>query len=169
MLYTGITRSSSHILKEQTVNTNTDPNKRAALRKMVALAVQLRDALHANDLDAFGEILHLGWEAKRSLASSISNEKIDDWYARARQAGALGGKILGAGGGGFLLLYAPPERHLDIVRALPELQETPFHFEPQGSKIIYVEEQGLGACGYQQSSLPAEYPQSIASESTRYS
>ena len=73
------------------------------------------------------------------MASNISNSVIDEWYEKARMHGAIGGKILGAGGGGFLLLYAPPERHADIVGALPELRPFPFRFEPQGSKIIYVE------------------------------
>jgi D-glycero-alpha-D-manno-heptose-7-phosphate kinase len=74
------------------------------------------------------------------MASGISNPEIDDWYERARKHGAMGGKISGAGGGGFLLLYAPAERHAEIVEALPELRPVPFRFEAQGSKIIYVEE-----------------------------
>jgi len=77
---------------------------------------------------------------KRTLASAISTQQIDVWYERAREAGAMGGKILGAGGGGFLLLYAPEERHEAIRAALPGLRQVPVSFEPQGSKIIYVEE-----------------------------
>ena len=77
---------------------------------------------------------------KQSLASGISSERINEWYDLARKRGALGGKILGAGGGGFLLLYAPPERHHAIMAALPELRSAEVQFEPQGSKIIYVEE-----------------------------
>ncbi len=107
---------------------------------MAALAHDLRIALQHDDLDAFGEILHEGWMRKRELASGISNPWIDEWYARARAAGAIGGKILGAGGGGFLLLYAPEEQHAAIRAALPELRYVPMQFEPQGSKIIYVEE-----------------------------
>jgi D-glycero-alpha-D-manno-heptose-7-phosphate kinase len=79
---------------------------------------------------------------KRKLASGISNNKIDDWYKTARKHGAIGGKVLGAGGGGFLLLYAHPESFPDIMRALPDLKPVPFKLEPQGSKIIYVEENG---------------------------
>jgi D-glycero-alpha-D-manno-heptose-7-phosphate kinase len=113
---------------------------------MTAMARELRDLLcrDSGDLDLFGEILHRGWELKRGLAAGISNGRIDDWYARARVHGAIGGKILGAGGGGFLLLYAPPERHGAIAAALPELRPIPFSFEQQGSKIVYVEE-GVGA------------------------
>lgn len=142
MLYTGLTRSADNILTEQTQQTRSDSDKRASLRKMVGLADQLCEALSRDDIDAFGEILHTGWLEKRKLATNISNGRIDDWYERARANGAIGGKLLGAGGGGFLLLYADPARHADIRRALPELQAVPFHFCPQGSKIIYVEENG---------------------------
>ena len=140
LLYTGLTRSADDILAEQTRNTENDDGKRRALRTMVKLAQELREALAANDLGSFGEILHQGWLEKKKMASGISNSKIDEWYERARQHGAIGGKITGAGGGGFLLLYASPQRHEEIVRALPELRPVAFRFEPQGSKIIYVEE-----------------------------
>jgi D-glycero-alpha-D-manno-heptose-7-phosphate kinase len=85
-------------------------------------------------------MLHEGWLLKKSLASSISSSGIDEWYERARKHGAIGGKILGAGGGGFLLLYAHPEYHPAIVSALAELSPVKFRFEPQGSKIVYIEE-----------------------------
>jgi len=139
-LYTGLTRSADDILAEQTRNIESDEGRRQALQTMVKLAQELRDALAANDLGSFGEILHCGWLEKKTLASGISNSRIDEWYERARQCGAIGGKITGAGGGGFLLLYALPERHEEILQALPELRPVPFGFEPQGSKIIYVEE-----------------------------
>lgn len=140
MLYTGITRSADNILQEQKSNTQSDQSKRTTLSQMTQMARDLRVALSNDDLDAFGEILHEAWLLKRGLASGISSGQIDDWYSRARQNGAAGGKILGAGGGGFLLVYAPPERHPDIIAALPELEPMPFRFEPQGSKIIFVEE-----------------------------
>ena len=140
MLYTGLTRSADDILREQSRNTKNDEDKRAALKRMSCLAHQLREALVCNDLDGFGEVLHAGWLEKKKLASGISNPVIDSWYEIARQNGAVGGKVLGAGGGGFLLLYARPERFFDIRRALPELKPVPFNLEPQGSKIIYVEE-----------------------------
>ncbi len=140
MLYTGLTRSATDILVEQSNELQSDMTKRVVTRHMVRLADQLSEALRLNDVDAFGEVLHAGWTEKRKLASSISNTQIDDWYERARTAGAIGGKILGAGGGGFLLVYADPERHDDIRQALPELRHVPFKFSPQGSKVIYVEE-----------------------------
>jgi D-glycero-alpha-D-manno-heptose-7-phosphate kinase len=145
LLYTGLTRQADTILTEQTQETLTNGAKRAVLRRMVNLAHQLCEALGRDDIDAFGEILHTGWLEKRKLATNISNGSIDDWYERARVAGAIGGKLLGAGGGGFLLLYADPADHANICRALPELRPIPFHFCPQGSKIIYVEENGYNS------------------------
>jgi D-glycero-alpha-D-manno-heptose-7-phosphate kinase len=129
-------------LSEQVHNTENDEITRDGLKKMVALAEQLHEALIRNDLDGFGEVLHAGWMEKSRLASGITRPCIDEWYEIARAHGAIGGKILGAGGGGFLLLYAPVDRHRGICQALPELQPTPFCFEPQGSKLIYVEENG---------------------------
>ncbi|HHS96950.1 MAG TPA: GHMP kinase [Chloroflexi bacterium] len=142
LLYTGLTRRADDILAEQSRNCAMDETKRASLRRMVRLAEQMVEALGRNELDGFGEVLHANWLEKRRLASGITNPDIDRWYETARAHGAIGGKILGAGGGGFLLLYAPPERHEEICRALPELRPVPFRFEPQGSRIIYVEENG---------------------------
>ncbi len=139
LLYTGLTRSANGILDEQSKNTESDEEKRSSLRRMTLLAQELRQALQLNDLNGFGEVLHQGWMEKKKLASGISNPKIDTWYETARQHGAIGGKVLGAGGGGFLLLYAPPECQEEIMRALPELRAVNFNLEPQGSKIIYVE------------------------------
>ncbi|MCA1554540.1 MAG: GHMP kinase, partial [Chloroflexi bacterium] len=142
MLYTGTKRSADAILGEQKAKTETEAEHNKWLSRMVQLAAELRDELSRNtdNLDFFGEILHEGWLLKQHLASGISNPCINEWYERARQHGAIGGKILGAGGGGFLLLYARPEQHDAITRALPELRSISFAFEPQGSKIIYVEE-----------------------------
>jgi D-glycero-alpha-D-manno-heptose-7-phosphate kinase len=140
MLYTGITRPTASVLEQQRANTQHDRAKRLNLRRMVELAGLLRAALASEELSVVGEILHEGWMLKRELADGISTSHIDDWYARGRAAGAAGGKILGAGGGGFLLFYAPVERHAAITAALPELRPVPIALEPQGSKIIYVEE-----------------------------
>jgi D-glycero-alpha-D-manno-heptose-7-phosphate kinase len=142
MLYTGQTRRAESILEEQSRNSVDRDATRASLRHMVSLAAQLRDALNRSDLDGFGELLHANWEEKRRLAHGITTPNLDAWYDTARAHGAIGGKVLGAGGGGFLLLYAPPERHEDICGALPALRHVPFQFEPQGSRLIYVEENG---------------------------
>jgi len=140
LMFMGTTRASSSILTEQRQRTLDDTGNRRVLDHMVALAFDMRSALYRHELDSIGEIMHDGWLSKRQLAQGISNERIDGWYAHARAAGAIGGKVLGAGGGGFLLLYAHPERQAAIERALPELRRIEFAFEPQGSKIIYVED-----------------------------
>lgn len=139
MLYTGITRSASGVLKEQAEEVASDRAKNAALKRMVGLCYMLRDEIQADNILAFGEILHENWELKKSLASRISNSTIDDWYDTARRCGATGGKILGAGAGGFLLLSAPPERHAAICHALPALRQIPFAFERYGSQIIFYQ------------------------------
>ena len=138
MLYTGLTRSADVILEEQSRNTQQGSPQNRTVARLVQLAYELFDAITRNNLDGFGEVLHAGWQLKQELASGISNSYIDAWYECARAHGAIGGKLLGAGGGGFLLLYAPVERHPEICRALPELRPTAFKFAPQGSKIILV-------------------------------
>jgi D-glycero-alpha-D-manno-heptose-7-phosphate kinase len=105
------------------------------MRAMVDLAERI---LTGNDeLDAFGRLLHAAWMHKRSLSSGISNADIDDAYDTALRAGALGGKLLGAGGRGFLLLYADPSRHAALRGALSRLTEIPFQFSETGSQIIF--------------------------------
>jgi D-glycero-alpha-D-manno-heptose-7-phosphate kinase len=140
LLYTGKTRSADTILREQARRTALDCGTAVRARKLNELARDLRRALCENRSDIVGELMHNAWETKKYMAPGITSEEIDLWYDRARAQGAIGGKILGAGGGGFLLLYAPPIHHEQIIRALPELRRVPFRFEPQGSKIIYVEE-----------------------------
>jgi len=138
VFYTGITRSASALLKTQSTAVATDKAKQKAMKKMVDLAHALRAELQKNNLAAFGEIIHENWELKRGLTPGVSNGAIDEWYQRARRAGAVGGKLLGAGSGGFLMFYAPRERHEEISRALADLRRTDLRFEPQGSKIIFV-------------------------------
>ena len=137
VFYTGLTRSASSILKHQQ-RALAAKKKQEVTRRMVELANQMRRELQANRASSFGEIIHEGWLLKKSLAEGIANDRIDGWYLKARQAGAVGGKLLGAGAGGFLLFYAPPERHEAITRALRGLRRMDFHFEPQGSRIIFV-------------------------------
>ena len=138
IFYTGLTRSASSILKHQQSALASEKRKQQVMRRMVELAHELRRELQRNRVASFGEILHQGWLLKKSLTAGISSEALDHWYSRARKAGALGGKLLGAGAGGFFLFYAPPERHEAICRALGRLRRMHFGFEMQGSRIIFV-------------------------------
>ena len=115
-------------------------DKKEILSEMVNLASELRDVLRQSDLTEFGALLHKNWLLKKQLASGISNPILDQYYDKALQAGALGGKILGAGGGGFLLFYCDQEKQAQVKEALKELLFTRFKFESEGSKIIYTED-----------------------------
>lgn len=137
MFYTGIGRSAGTILAEQSKLIVSDRDKERLLIKMVELTYTLRDELNRSNLDSFGQILHENWMQKRTLTASITSPKIDFWYDSARKAGALGGKILGAGGGGFLMFYAHQDRHEEIARVLTPLRHIPVRFEPLGSQIIF--------------------------------
>ena len=139
VFYTGITRSASKLLEQQTAHMNRQGDKQEILRRMVQLAYDLRTEIQNNNEAVFGEILHENWMLKKSLTEGISTEDIDHWYAAARAAGATGGKILGAGAGGFLMLYAPRERHEMIAAALPHLRRIKINFERQGSAIIFYQ------------------------------
>lgn len=136
--YTGITRKASGVLKNQQEVMASQRSKQRVMKRMVQLAHDLRAGLQQNNLAIFGELLHENWELKRSLTGGISTAQIDRWYALARKEGAIGGKLLGAGSGGFLMFYAPRERHEAITRALAGLRRVDLGFEPQGSKIIFV-------------------------------
>ncbi len=138
LLYTGITRSASKILAKQKSNMEADKRKYKIMKKMVQLAYNLRDDLKKDNITTFGEILHTNWMYKKEMADGISNPAIDEWYDKARKNGATGGKLLGAGGGGFLLFYAPSEKHDAIKKALPTLRSIDFQFENRGSQIIFI-------------------------------
>jgi D-glycero-alpha-D-manno-heptose-7-phosphate kinase len=137
LFYTGIQRHAHDILEEQIERTVSGVNTQQLdrIKSLVAQGVQV--LAEGKDLAQFGELLHDSWTIKRGLSSKITSPGIDDAYARARQAGAIGGKLLGAGGGGFLLLYAEPEHHQHIHKALPDLRSVPFSFENLGSQTIF--------------------------------
>lgn len=138
LLYTGLTRPSYPILAKQSSNMVKKEDKKKTMEQMVELAKKMGSALNKNSLRSIGELLHKNWMLKKTMVEGISTKKIDFWYEKARKQGALGGKIIGAGGGGFLLLYADERRHGKILRTLAELVTLSFKFEPQGSKIIFV-------------------------------
>jgi len=134
LFFTNITRKSSTILKEQQTNTN---RKYDILLKMTKQVDQIKLCLEYGNLDKIGLIMREGWELKKQLASKISNRVINDMYKRAINAGALGGKISGAGGGGFLTLYVPKKYQNSVREALSDLRELPFLLERDGSKAIF--------------------------------
>ena len=136
LLYTGLTHSASSILKEQSTNIISDKQKVDAMLQMTDLVYDARRALERENLDDFGHILHTNWMLKRGLASKITNPFIDECYETALKNGALGGKLLGAGNGGFLLFYCPYEKQTQLKESL-KLIELPFNFEEEGTKIIY--------------------------------
>ena len=117
-----------------------EEDKYRNLVRMTELVYELREALSEENLDRFGEILHENWLLKRQLASKVSNGAIDKYYDLALANGALGGKLLGAGGGGFLLFYCPKENQPRLRSALYNLVELPFHMEQSGTKVIYIGE-----------------------------
>jgi len=134
LFFTGITRDSSAVLTEQVENIR---DRLPILRQMKALATEARICLAERALEDFGYLLHQGWECKKQLASGITNGTIEAMYEAARKAGAIGGKISGAGGGGFLLLYCPPGKRSDVRAALSRFRELPFNLEKDGSKVIF--------------------------------
>lgn len=138
LFYTGVSRKASAVLEEQKKNT-LKKDKFENLEKMRDLAFEMVDVVREGNLDMFGKLLHRGWEYKKKMALGIATPYIDSIYEKALKAGAIGGKITGAGGGGFLLLYVPIEKQGSVRNALEGLKELKFGFEPQGSKIIFIE------------------------------
>jgi D-glycero-alpha-D-manno-heptose-7-phosphate kinase len=133
MFHTGRTRRASDVLRDQRDRMPTVMPDLHALRDMVRPGSQL---LFGGDLAAVGELLHEAWERKKSLSPRISFDGLDDWYRAARDHGAYGGKLLGAGGGGYLFFLAPPDRHDSIRTALAALREMPVTFVSGGSEIL---------------------------------
>ena len=134
LFFTGVERSADKILIEQKSNIN---HRLEVLRKIKKLAYDASQELHVGNVNAIGELLDEGWHLKKQMASQISNPEIDAMYEAAQNAGAVGGKITGAGGGGFLLLYCPIEKQDSVRKALSRLKELPFQLEHDGSKVIF--------------------------------
>ncbi len=135
---TGQSRDLAGILRQQRTDSGTKPMVIERLHQLKALAHDMCTALQAADLDGFGQLLDRAWQHKRSLSSRVSSSAIDEWYAAAREAGALGGKITGAGGGGFLLLYCPLQHQSAVRAALARhgLRELAFDFDWEGAQAI---------------------------------
>jgi len=134
LFFTGFSRFSYTIQQE---HEKAIRSKEAQLLEMLSLVDRAEELLTSGDLDEFGRMLDHTWRLKRGINSAVTTSQIDEAYAAAIRAGALGGKLLGAGGGGFLLLYVPPERQNRVREALCKLKEIPFRFETGGARILY--------------------------------
>jgi D-glycero-alpha-D-manno-heptose-7-phosphate kinase len=139
LFFTGSQRDAGSLLSHQVAAIETDVAVVSRMEQMVELAYEMRDLLLAGDVDAFGLALHRGWELKRGVSERISTAAIDDCYARALAAGALGGKLTGAGGGGFLLLYCPKSAQARVRHALEALQNVEFRFDWGGARIAFAQ------------------------------
>lgn len=134
LYFSGMTRKAESILSEQKENIQ---HRLPVLRKLKDMTYQAREALCAGQIDDFGHLLHESWQLKKQLAQGITNGALEDWYQAALDAGAYGGKITGAGGGGFLLLYCPLEKRESVRAALSDLRELPFALDPGGTRVIF--------------------------------
>jgi hypothetical protein len=137
LIHVGGRHSANEILQDQQIAIS-DAKKLDTQRKMVKLAEDLRKTLQKGNIEDFGMFLNEGWEMKRSLVSSISNNEIDDIYCQGLKAGALGGKLLGAGGAGFLLFYCPKEKQDYFRHEMHNFMELEFKFDQFGSQVVYV-------------------------------
>ena len=140
LFYLKTKRDASNILKTQQKETQ---NKLNSLRELQDLVVPLRDIISnssGNELNKFGELLDKGWKIKRELTDKISSDEIDNYYQKAKDSGAIGGKLLGAGGGGFLLLYVETKHHQSVIDALSELFCLPIGFDDGGTRITYYDQ-----------------------------
>lgn len=137
--FTGFSRTASEIAGEQIQNTAAKTAELRRMREMVDEAVNILN--NGADIEAFGELLDESWRLKRSLSSRVSTDTIDTMYETALKAGAIGGKLCGAGGGGFMLLFVPPRKQRHVRKALNNLLHVPFNFETLGSQIIVYSHQ----------------------------
>jgi D-glycero-alpha-D-manno-heptose-7-phosphate kinase len=135
LFFTGITRKAEGVLKGMESRTSTN---RESLLRLRDLATEARDALVRKDWPRLGSVLDQGWQIKRGLSDGISSSTIDEYYAKVKAAGAWGGKITGAGGGGFLLVVHPPERSHQIAAALSPMERLPVRIQSEGSRILFV-------------------------------
>jgi D-glycero-alpha-D-manno-heptose-7-phosphate kinase len=136
LYYTGITRSADNILNRQKSNMDA-AEKRQVMQTMVELVPPFVQAMQMGDIPACGHLLDQNWQLKQQMAPGISNPVIDGMYERALAAGALAGKVCGAGGGGFLLLIAPRDNQNKVFEAMGDYRELPFMIEESGSKVIF--------------------------------
>lgn len=139
LFYTGIKRTAANVAASYVNGIEQRKRQLRIMKDMVQESIAILSS--GQDLVGFGELLHEAWQAKRTLSAQVSNPEVDALYEEALGAGAIGGKLTGAGGGGFLLLFAQPERHAEIRERLDQLLCVPFQFELSGSQIIFFDPQ----------------------------
>jgi D-glycero-alpha-D-manno-heptose-7-phosphate kinase len=137
LFYTGIERTASNIAETYVANVDAKKSQLRIMKHLVEESLAILN--NGNDLAAFGTLLHEGWQVKRELSVKVSNSHVDELYEHARANGALGGKLLGAGGGGFMLLFVPPSKQIGVQEALKKFICVPFRFESSGSQVIFFE------------------------------
>lgn len=142
LCFTGFSRIASEVAKSKIENLKNREKELRLMRDMVDEALSILSNVN-EPIDSFGKLLDVSWRYKRSLSDRVSTPEIDQIYAAAKEAGAIGGKILGAGGGGFLLLFAKPENHAAIRARLDKLIHVPFNFEDSGSRVVLYQPNGL--------------------------
>ena len=138
VFFTGRTRSASAVLANQSAAMQKS-DRRSLMRRMVQLAFEMKEQLEAGMLDHVGDLLHENWRLKSQLTAGVTDPQIDDWYAKGIANGAQGGKLLGAGNGGFIMFYAPKELHPTITNALTELEPVRFRFDRTGAQIVFYQ------------------------------
>jgi len=142
LFFSGISRFSSDVARTKIENLQKRAAELTAMQMMVDQAISVLRDPHA-PIEQFGRLLHESWMLKRSLSDRVSTDVIDNIYETARRAGAIGGKVLGAGGGGFLVFFVPPDRQACVKDALKDLINVPFKFENSGSRIVLYQPNGL--------------------------
>ncbi|MFN9708146.1 MAG: GHMP kinase [Burkholderiales bacterium] len=138
VFFTGRTRSASAVLANQSVAMGAT-DRRVLMRRMVQLAFEMKEQMESGTLEYLGDLLNENWRLKSQLTSGVTDPQIDAWYACGIAHGALGGKLLGAGNGGFMMFYAPMERHAQITAALSDLEPVKFRFDRAGAQIVFYQ------------------------------
>ena len=139
LFFTGVVRTAEEVANSYVRDIDENEKQLRSMQKMVGEAIAILTG--GGSLEDFGELLHKAWLHKRSLSKLVSNQYLDELYYVARKAGAIGGKLCGAGGGGFMLLLVPPEKQSDVKKKFEKLIHVPFNFEYGGSQIMYSDQQ----------------------------
>ncbi|MDE0186950.1 MAG: kinase [Candidatus Poribacteria bacterium] len=159
LFYTGVKRTASDIARSYDLEGK--QQQLCIMRDLVEKGILILNS--ESDITAFGELLHEAWQVKRTLSPKVSNSRVDELYNRARSVGAIGGKLTGAGGGGFMLLFVPPDRQEKVKEAFSKLIHVPIRFESSGSQIIFFNpEESYAAEAQARATQPSQVFQELA-------